>query len=115
MKASSELEDGGDPAIDFQITRRALECSGDDLEQRRFSGPIAPENSDDLTTLEIEIDGLKSHALGVAWNAANNFDERVDCVRIDAVRLAQPAGMDGNFGSGHSASPKPCFKRENTA
>ncbi len=69
---SGTVPDGVD-TTDGDGARVGAEQAGDDRQQRRLAGSIAPEQADDLARLHVEVDALKRFDLPVTFRDVSNL------------------------------------------
>ena len=59
VKAGPDLEQAADPSSEFGPARRRLGDPAEDLQERRLAGPVAADDPDDLSRLDLERDVLE--------------------------------------------------------
>lgn len=95
MKTGADLEEGADPAPHDDLPFGRVGDPGEDLKQRALAGAVPPDDAEDLTALDLEVDLLErpEGLLGRSQTAEGPYwmPEAVhDALRERLVSLVHP-------------------------
>ena len=98
VEADPELDERGDPARPCGSSPRRRGRSGEDLQQGRLAGPVAPDDPEELAAVDLEGDVAKRLEARVTWPAASGCRTRslIESTRCSGIwkRLDEVADLD---------------------